>query len=387
MQQQLAHAMLPEANHDERARQAFVQSLKVHLATKVVQGNRETYEHRVRPTLEQRNGAQPADRRTIAAAMAEEPFYRFWGSLQRCSQEMCWNSVLDAIDRQAEDLAARPILTEGRLGSLELDPDLAMPRYLTALDIHCMPRGYGGQAFAGDVTAGALYDRGGYIYAMGGWEADNGVMGRTVAGFIKDRFADLAPQRILDLGCGVGHGTLPYTDAFPEAEIHAVDVAEPMLRYAFGRANAMDKAVHFRQANAEATPYADGHFDLVVSHILLHETSAKAIQRIMTECFRLLRPGGLMVHVDLSLYRGMDPFDAFMLDWDTRHNNEPFWSAFRMLDPTDLVTGAGFAADDVISGRISRTGVAGHVFSDARDSGGRKHWEVVGARKPAASPQ
>ena len=51
--------------------------------------------------------------------------------------------------------------------------------------------------------------------------------------------------RILDLGCGVGHGTLPYADAFPEAELHAIDVAQPMLRYAFGRANAMGKSVHF----------------------------------------------------------------------------------------------------------------------------------------------
>ena len=383
MQQQFAHAMLPKANHDERARQAFVQSLKVHLATKVVQGNRETYEQRVRPALERENGQAPTDRRAIAAAMTDEPFYRLWGSLQRCSQEMCWNAVLDSIERQTDDLATRPAMTEGTLGSLELDPDLAMPRYLSALDIHCMPGGYGGQAFDGDVTAGALYDRGGYIYAMGGWEPDNGVMGRTVAGFIKQRFGDLAPARILDLGCGVGHGTLPYVDAFPDAELHAIDVAQPMLRYAFGRANAMGKAVHFRQANAEATPYPDGHFDLVVSHILLHETSAKAIRRIMAECFRLLRPGGLMVHVDLSLYSGMDPFDAFMLDWDTRHNNEPFWSVFRMLDPTDLITAAGFAAEDVTSGHISRTAVADHVFSDNRDSGGRKNWEILGARKQA----
>lgn len=365
MQSQLAHAALPSASHDEAARQAFVQALKLHLATKVVPGNRAVFDQRT-------HGKMPESRRAVAEIMRVEPFYQLWGSLQRCSQEMCWDSVLASLQRQHYEIPQ----PKEPIGSLTLDDTVEAPAYLTALDIHCMPGGYTAE------HAGPLYDRGGYIYAMGGWGADNGHMGRTVAEYIRATWPELAPARILDMGCGIGHGTLPYCDAFPDAELHAIDVAAPMLRYGHARAETMGKKVHFRQANAEATPYPDESFDLVVSHILLHETSASAIRRVMAECRRLLRPGGLALHVDLALYGDMSAFDAFMLDWDTHHNNEPFWGTFREMDPVRLMSEAGFAADEVVSVRVDRAGKAAHVFSDKRDAGGRKYWQIIGARKP-----
>src|SRR5205807_7337786 len=85
--------------------------------------------------------------------------------------------------------------------------------------------------------------------------------------------------------------TLPYVDAYPEAEVHAIDVAAPMLRYAHARAEALGRRVHFSQQNAESTNFRDESFDLIVSHILLHETSAKAVRNIVRECHRLLRKG------------------------------------------------------------------------------------------------
>lgn len=384
MERQQVHEVLPRANHDEAARQAFVQSFKLHLATKVVQGNREVYERRVRPDFEQRHGRPPETRREVAEAMRAEPYHRLWGSLQRTSQEMCWNSVLESIERQLPELNARARPGAETLGSLTLDDRVAMPAYVSAVDIHCMPGGYGAERAADDVSAGALYDRGGFIYAMGGWGADNGAMGRTVIEVYRQLFPEHAARRILDLGCTIGHSTLPWVQAYPQAEVHAVDVAAPVLRYGHARAEALGLPVHFRQADAEDLPYADESFDLVLSHILLHETSGKAIHRIMRECHRVLKPGGVTLHVDLSLYDGMEPFEAFMLDWDTRHNNEPFWGAFREMDPVALMTGAGFPADSVVSARVSRTAKAAHVFSDRRDSGGRKNWEVIGATKPKA---
>src|SRR3546814_19104901 len=77
--------------------------------------------------------------------------------------------------------------------------------------------------------------------------------------------------------------TLPYVDAYPEAEVHAIDLSAPSLRFAHARAESLGKAVHFRQANAEHAPYGDGSFDLVVSHILLHELSCGALDRVRSE--------------------------------------------------------------------------------------------------------
>jgi hypothetical protein len=43
---------------------------------------------------------------------------------------------------------------------LTLDPALAMPRYIEAVDIHVMPGNFQTETTRDDVYAGALYDRG-----------------------------------------------------------------------------------------------------------------------------------------------------------------------------------------------------------------------------------
>ena len=108
------------------------------------------------------------------------------------------------------------------------------------------------------------------------------------------------------------------------------------MRYAHAKPESLGAQIHFSQQNAERTDFEDESFDLVASHILLHETSEKAIRRVISECHRLLRPGGLMVHAETPPYKNMAPFDAFMLDWDTRNNNEPYRGSSRDIDYVEL---------------------------------------------------
>jgi SAM-dependent methyltransferase len=149
------------------------------------------------------------------------------------------------------------------------------------------------------------------------------------------------------MGCTVGHSTLPYKERFPNAEVWGIDVGAPLVRYAHARAAALGCEVNFAQMNAEATEFEAGSFDLIVSHILLHETSAKAMPRIMRECHRLLAPGGYMIHADLPPFDKMDGFTQFILDNETWYNNEPFWGAMRDMDQIQLAVEAGFARDQV----------------------------------------
>ena len=86
------------------------------------------------------------------------------------------------------------------------------------------------QEALGDVGQGAIYDRGVHVYAMGGSGPCNDALGRGTVSFVGRRFPGLRPRRILELGCGVGHNLIPYADAYPEAEIHGVDIGAPMLR-------------------------------------------------------------------------------------------------------------------------------------------------------------
>ena len=88
-----------------------------------------------------------------------------------------------------------------------------------------MPGGYLAQDDTADMTTGLVYDRAVYIYMMGRLGPMNAACGETIAGYVRENFATLKPRRILDMGCGVGHSTLPYVAAFPDAEVHGIDVS------------------------------------------------------------------------------------------------------------------------------------------------------------------
>lgn len=381
MDGQLQHAMLPQPTHDELARQQFVHSLKQHIATQISPGNRTLYEKRAKPRFEQKHQRLPQQRHEIRQLMEQEPYYRMWGALRRNSQEMLWESVNGSVERQLPELMARSQqLHQTAIGSLTLNPDLQVPTYHTAVDIHCMPGGYHSEYRDEDIAAGVTYDRGVYLYAMGRLGPLNDGIGQAVVqNYLKAQYPNLSPARILDMGCSVGHSTIPYVDAYPQAEIHAIDVGAPTLRYAHARAEALGKRVHFSQQSAEQTDFADDSFDLVVSHILLHEAPPTAITNILGECYRLLKPRGLMVHAEAPLYQDMDPFSAFMFDWETQNNNEPWWSAMRQLDLEALTIKAGFAQE-----KTSQTVAAMELNSGQLKDGGfgsRGNWFLLVAHK------
>ncbi len=338
---QFDHGLLPRLEADDRARQEYVKSFKLHLASKVAPGNRMAW---------QAHGETGGDRKDVRRTLSHDPFFRFWSSLQRNSQEMMWKSTQIPVEREHATLMGRGKAVKSAGGSLRLNPDLEIPRYHRHVDIHCMPGGYHTEFAPDDLANGAVYDRAVYIYAMGRMGPFNSDIGDTAIAYLKAHFPDLAPRRILDMGCTVGHSTVPYVDAYPGAEVHAIDVGAPVLRYAHARAESLGKAVHFSQQNAEHTDFEDGSFDLIVSHILVHETSHDAIRAIMRECRRLLRPGGVVIHAETPPYRDLEPFDAFMLDWDTRNNNEPFWEASHEIDPRAIGAETGFDPDAMFEG-------------------------------------
>jgi ubiquinone/menaquinone biosynthesis C-methylase UbiE len=223
-----------------------------------------------------------------------------------------------------------------------------------------------------------VYDRGVYLYSMGYTGPNNDDMGRSVVNYLKRNMPDFAPRRILDMGCTVGHSTLPYKELFPEAEVWGIDVGGPCVRYAHARAAAMGFEVNFAQMNAEATTFPDGHFDLVVSHILLHETSGKAMPRIFAEAHRVLAPGGLMIHADLPPFDLMDPFTQFILDNETWYNNEPFWGAMRDMDQFALAERAGFDRAEV---RFDTAPMAVMEFAAAAEGYSQEASEHVAERE------
>jgi ubiquinone/menaquinone biosynthesis C-methylase UbiE len=345
--QQNPHAMLPKATHDEASRQEFVKSYKQFIQQSVLPGLGPVFKNRASKRYENEHGKTPTDRRDVRVAMVKDPYFQHYAAAQRISQELMWDATVDSVDRQLQDLNERAkALSAKSKAQLRIPENFEVPKYISSLDIHCMPGGYIREVTKDDVSVGAVYDRGVFMYSMGYCGPNIDDMGRSVCNYIKRNLKGFAPKRILDMGCTVGHSTLPYKEMFPDAEVWGIDVGAPCVRYAHARAAALGLDVNFAQMNAEKTEFEDASFDLIVSHILLHETSHKAMPRIFKECYRLLKPGGVMIHADLPPFDKMDVLTQFILDNETWYNNEPFWGAMREMDQFKLATDAGFRRED-----------------------------------------
>ncbi len=379
---------LVRPNHDERARQGFVSMLRKHAIIDLRRAMQDDYDQRVEPALE-RAGRKPTDWRGIETAMQGEPSYRFYSALRYNAQEMCYLSVQPAVERALPamiELAREAAGTNPAGGSLRLNPALEVPRYVAALDVHLAPGWVHSEHTADDVAQGAVVAFGGKVFTgQHPYRKRPGVVGESIAAWLKARQPGFAPRRVLDMGTTNGKNLLPYVATFPGIELYGIDVGAPVLRYAHALAGHEGVAAHFSQQNAEQTDFPDGHFDLIVSSFFLHEVPVKATRRILAECRRLLSPGGIMVHMELPDESAVSAYENFFWNWDTVNNNEPYYTAFRAQDPIALCVEGRFRSRRVLRAadprlRQFRRRQAGAVRA-RRDSGsphGSGGWFVFG---------
>lgn len=342
------HAMMPVPTHDEHAREDFIAHLKIHMTDQVYPYDETVYERRVKPRTIKEHGRAPADCDEMHKVMMAEPFTQFWSAIARNLQDMLWANQAEIVAHQVPRLtAAYHAARKHPIGSLTIDPDFKMPRYINEIDIHRMPGGYQTSFHDEDIFAGAVYERGAFYYGKGRADPKGGTGARAFQTVLQLRYPGFAPKRMLDSGCSTGWNTTAYPDLFPGIEVHAIDVGAAMLRYAHARAESLGKKVHFSQQNGEKTNFPDGHFDLVVSGGVFHETSRRAADNMMADIFRVLKPGGVALCYDIP-YGGDYPLHSqFMLNWDCYYNAEPFWRQWTAINRTDFMAKAGFKRANV----------------------------------------
>lgn len=371
--------MLPAPDHDMRVRLDLVAHLNRFLAKDVLPAVSQDWEQQVCPAFVAAHGREPGDLKEVRELMESRPSHVGWGLLRRSVMEYRQQVGRQLVLKEAASLRDRAVALNRGRETLKLNPACPVPRHVSAVDTHLMPGGYAAEYQPDDVINPASYDTGLFATVGGGAGSLNDAAGRALVEWLRQSMPDFEPRMVVDLGCGLGHNTLPLRQAFPQARIVAVDVAAPFLRYGHARAVSLGmEDVEFWQEDATATSLPDGCADLVFTTMVLHETSAKVLPAILRECHRLLLPGGLTIHLEQPPYRQFAPFEQFLRDWDGRHNNEPYWTALHQAQLPQLLEEAGFKAGTL----FETTCRAGSAASRQQEDPGRAPvWYAAGARK------
>jgi ubiquinone/menaquinone biosynthesis C-methylase UbiE len=150
--------------------------------------------------------------------------------------------------------------------------------------------------------------------------------------YARDRFSHVAGDdgwpyaRALELGCGTGFFLLNLVQAGVIAEGHVTDLSPRMVEVAVRNAGSLGFSVEGRVADAEALPYDDDTFDLVVGHAVLHHIPD--LDTAMREVLRVLKPGGRFVFAGEPTEKG---------DWVARRLSRlTWWAASRATQLSPL---------------------------------------------------
>jgi SAM-dependent methyltransferase len=295
------------------------------------------------------------------------------------AQDMMWNCVDTALVHELPRLQATAehyFDRKEKLGRLTLDPALPLPANIAKTEIHRQPGGFCFEAHDRDITSGARYNGGGMMYSAG--KGRSAVAGRSGGDFVvetvRSRYPDFTPKRILEIGCGTGRNTPAYKRLYPDAEVVAVDCAAGLLRWAYATAESEGVAIDFRQMDLTKLAFPDASFDMVVSHIVGHETTHRGLPLMIAESWRVLAPGGVMFHLDVPTQTGfLKLFDQVLNDWQVRYNGEPFWMGWADANVKGLMGEAGVPADAMFAEHL-------------RPPEGGNVWFCHGARKPQSTP-
>lgn len=183
------------------------------------------------------------------------------------------------------------------------------------------------------------------------------------------------PWKIFDAGTGTALIPLELVRRGVPVEITAADLAEEMLvvarRNIVAASNAENRtpnaaAIHLVRADCKALEFPDRTFDVVMSNSIIHHIPDPT--QVFHECWRVLRPGGLMYFRDL-----MRPCDLAELN----HHVETYASTAndhgRQMFRDSLH--AALTVDEV-AGMVAPLGIPRDQISSTSD----RHWTLAAVK-------
>lgn len=111
---------------------------------------------------------------------------------------------------------------------------------------------------------------------------------------ITDFVDETKKVKILDFGCGDGNSAKYFFKYFPKCIYSGIDISKKSIEIAQNRYNNINNA-DFINYDGETIPFDDCYFDVVFISCVMHHINSKKHKRIIKECRRVLKKGGLLI--------------------------------------------------------------------------------------------
>lgn len=173
-------------------------------------------------------------------------------------------------------------------------------------------------------------------------------------------FASVPPDQIkvLDVACGTGRTLKFLRGTLPKASLFGVDLSPAYLR----KANQLlsenpEELPQLMQANAEKLPYPDNYFHGISSVFLFHELPPAARQRVIEECFRVTKPGGVLTICDSMQLLDSPEFEVSMENFMAIFH-EPYYRNYITDNLVERLEKAGFEQVETKNNFVSKYWIA-----------------------------
>lgn len=109
-------------------------------------------------------------------------------------------------------------------------------------------------------------------------------------------------ESMLDIACGPGGWVQEVAFEHADIEVVGIDISERMIAYAQAQAQVQRLTnAHFRVMNAlQPLDFPDNSFDLVNTRLIVAFMLPEVWPKFLQECWRILRPGGIIRLTDLE---------------------------------------------------------------------------------------